>query len=186
MTASSDRLPTSRIASLAIAALAIVLMAACGGAGSASPTATGKPATTKRGSAAAPVALKVDPCTLLTIPEMETAIGSGVERGGFSVDTPGSCTFSIGRDVGAGAVKITNADPSLCSALQKALDAGSLDKANAIAVVVGDGGIFEKAAGNLQFSIGGGCISIVASHHGKPLDQNALTTMATAAAGRVS
>ena len=61
----------------------------------------------------------------------------------------------------------------------------TLDGANAIAVDVGDGGVHERAAGNPQFSIGGGCICIVASRHGKPLGQNALTTMATAAAGRV-
>ena len=128
--------------------------------------------------------MAVDPGTLLTIPEMETAIESGVERGGLGVDAAGSCTFSIRGDVGASAVNITNEAPLMCSALQRALDAGSLDKTNAIAVDVG-GGIFEKAPGNLQFAIGGACISIVASRHGEPVAENTMTTMATAAAGRV-
>ncbi|MEO6203916.1 MAG: hypothetical protein ABIO67_00810, partial [Mycobacteriales bacterium] len=100
----------------ALAAAALVLTGACGGsdAGQRTPAA-GVPAT----KAAQPAALTVDPCTLLTVAEMETALGrSGVVRDTSSPDVPGSCSFSLDGDIGSGAVRISLGDPLICSALQ--------------------------------------------------------------------
>lgn len=142
-------------------------------------------ATTGAASGDAPVQLDLDPCSLLTLPEIEAAIGSGVERGGFGKDLPGRCTYSIGGDVGAGVVGISLDEPFLCGPLLQALDAGSLDATNAVRVDVGDGGVFEKNAGSIQFAVGGGCVGIVGSTGGVSLGQDALVALATSAATRV-
>lgn len=184
MTKTSDRLPSRRVLCLVVGGL--VMTAACGSGSASAPAGAGSTASTKTNSSSgAQTKLEVDPCTLLTIPEMEAAIGSGVERGGFSSDAPGSCTFSIGGDVGAGTVHITNEDPLTCRALQSALDAGALDGTNAVKIDVGDGGIYERNAGHVQFAVGRGCISISASNRGDPLGKDALVTLAKAAAGRI-
>ena len=188
MTKTIDRSVSRRV--LWLVAGAIAFMAACGGGGkdtnAAAPAAAGSTASAKAsGGSSAQTKLEVDPCALLTIPEMEAAIGSGVERGGFSSDAAGSCTFSIDGDVGAGAVDITNEDPLTCRALQSALNAGTLDATNAVKIDVGDGGIYERNAGNIQFAIGGGCLTISASNSSEPLGQDALVTLAKAAAGRI-
>ncbi len=165
----------------------MTLAAACGGGNddgdAAAPAADGTGSTAATGSGGEPTQLDLDPCTLLTIPEMEAAIGAGVERGGFGVDPPGRCNYSIGGDVGAGAVGITNGDPLLCAALQRALDSGPTGGSKAVAVDVGDGGFVD--GGTIQFAIGGGCISITAGNSGEGIDQEALVTLAKAAAGRV-
>ncbi len=127
--------------------------------------------------------LDVDPCSLLTIPEMEAAIGSGVEQGGFGEDQPGRCTYSIGGDVGAGVVGISLGIPLLCDALERAIDAGGT--ASGTVVDVGAGGIVATEGGSIQFLIGKGCIDVGGSDGGDPLDQDALVTLANAAAGRV-
>jgi hypothetical protein len=133
----------------------------------------------------ASVQLDVDPCSLLTVPEIEVAIGSGVERGGFGEDRPGRCTYSIGGDVGVGVVAVAVDEPFLCGPLLQALDAGALDATNAFRVDIGDGGVFEQNAGSIQFAVGGGCVGIVGSSGGESLAQDALVALATAAAGRV-
>lgn len=188
MTKASDRSP-SRCFLWLVAAGAMTLVAACGGGGSddtAKPAGGGPTATTGNGggSEVSPTQLDIDPCTLLTIPEMEEAIGAGVERGGFGKDPPGRCNYSIGGDVGAGAVGITNGDPLLCAALQRAIDAGPTGRSNDVAVDVGDGGIVDAEGGLIQFAIGGGCISITAGESGVGIDQEALVALAEAAAGR--
>jgi hypothetical protein len=191
MTKTSENRPSRRM--LYLVAGTIAMTAACGagssggGGGAAAPGGAGSTAAAKTSSTSgAQTKLEVDACTLLTVPEMEAAIGTGVERGGFSTDAPGSCTFSIGGDVGAGTVHITNEDPLTCRALQSALDAGALDATNAVKIDVGDGGIYERKAGHLQFAIAGGCLSISASHRSDPIGQDALVTLAHAAAGRIT
>jgi hypothetical protein len=129
--------------------------------------------------------LVVDPCALLTVPEIEGGIGSGVVRGGFGEDLPGRCTYSIGGDVGAGVVGISVDEPYLCGPLLQALESGSLDPSSAVRVDVGDGGVVEPKAGSIQFAVGGGCVGIVGSDAGKPLGQDVLVSLATAASGRV-
>ena len=42
---------------------------------------------------------------LLTVPEVEAIVGSGVEQGGDGADLPGRCTYSRGGDVGSGVVQ---------------------------------------------------------------------------------
>lgn len=186
MTKTSDRSRLRGIL-LLVAAGAMTVTAACGGGGGGDDggAAAGSTATTSGGSDAAKTQLDVDPCDLLTIPEMEAAVGSGIERGGFGEDPPGRCNYSRGGDVGAGVVGITNGDPLTCSALQRGLDAGSFDDTNAVKVDVGDGGFVERDGGTIQFLIGGGCISISASNSGVGIDQDALLILANAAAGRV-
>lgn len=93
-----------------------------------------------------------------TQPPRPAAIGS-VELGGLEDNNPATCTYSIGGDVGAGVVSITIGEPFFCSALERALDAGSLEGTNAVAVEFGDGGIVERDGGTIQFAIGGGCIA---------------------------
>jgi hypothetical protein len=127
----------------------------------------------------------IDPCSLLTVAEIEAAIGPGVERGGFGDDLPGRCTYSIRGDVGAGVVGISIDQPYLCGPLLQALDADSLDPANAVRVDIGDGGVLEQHAGSVQFAIGQGCVGIVGSNSGQPLGQDALVALATSAAGRL-
>ena len=170
-----------------LATAAMAMAAACGGGGDdAGKAGAAGTSSTQRanGAEAKSTQLDVDPCTLLTIPEMEAAVGSGIERGGFGQDPPGRCNYSLGGDVGRGAVGITNGDPLLCNALRHALDAGSVG-ADAVKVDVGDGGIVGRDAGPIQFVIGGGCISISASNHGKSLGREPLVALAKAAAGRV-
>ena len=147
--------------------------------------ASASPPSSSEASGKAPVQLDVDPCSLLTVPEIEVAIGSGVERGGFGEDLPGRCTYSIGGDVGAGVVAVAIDEPFLCGPLLQALDAGALDATNAFRVDVGDGGVFEQNAGSIQFAVGGGCVGIVGSSGGESLGQDALVALATSAAGRV-
>jgi hypothetical protein len=184
-----------------VLASTIAVTAACGGGSSgktaALPTSDGSHSATDLGAAptssgssgaasgSAATQLNVDPCTLLTVSEIEAAIGSGVERGGLGDDAPGRCTYSRGGDVGTGVVGISVDEPYLCEPLLKALDSGSLDASKAVRVAVGDGGVFEPQAGSLQFAIGGGCVGIVGSKHGKSLGQDALVALATSAAGRV-
>ncbi len=185
---------------LLVAALMSTVSAACGGgasdASSASASTFGASGdTADAGSApsksesgatpAVPIQFDVDPCSLLTVPEIEVAIGRGVERGGFGDDLPGRCTYSRGGDVGAGVVQISVDEPLMCGVLLQALDAGSLDPANAVRVDVGDGAIFEKNAGNIQVSVGGGCLGINGSTGGDPLGQDALVALATSAVGRI-
>lgn len=128
------------------------------------------------------VQLAVDPCTLLTLPEMEAAIGPGVEQGGFGEDLLGRCTYSVGGDVGAGVVAISLGDPLLCAAIQRAIDSGG--SAQGVVVDVGQGGIVEPDGGIIQFLVGGGCVGISGSAEGESLPQDVLVTLATAAAGR--
>lgn len=134
-------------------------------------------------STADPVQLDVDPCTLLTMPEMQAAIGSGVEQGGFGEDLAGRCTYSVGGDVGAGAIAISLGDPLVCAAIQRAIDSGG--SAQGVVVDVGQGGIVEPDGGIIQFLVGGGCVGISGSAGGESLDQDVLVTLAMAAAGRV-
>jgi hypothetical protein len=167
------------------AAGALTLTAACNGGAkdvAAPATPTGS---TSSASHAAATKLDVDPCTLLTLAEIEAAIGSGATRGGFGTDLPGRCTFSIGGDVGAGVVAISNDDPLTCSALQRALDAGSLEGTGSIRVDVGNGGVAERAGGSVSFAVGGGCLAIHASTRGVGLSSDAMVVLAKAAAGRV-
>jgi hypothetical protein len=119
---------------------------------------------------------------LLTLPEMEAAIGSGVERGGFGEDLPGRCTYSVRGDVGAGVVAISLGEPLVCAAIQRAIDSGS---AQVVVVDVGQGGIVEADGGTIEFLAGGGCVSITGSAEGASLSQDILVTLAAAAAGRV-
>jgi hypothetical protein len=178
----------------------LTLAAACGGGGgndersaatstsastASDPGAGPIPApSSSEGPGGAPVQLEVDPCSLLTVPEIEDSIGSGVERGGFGEDLPGHCTYSIGGDVGAGVVVIRIEDPTDCGVLLRALSAGSLDGTNAVRVDVGDGGVFVADA-DVQFSIGGGCVSLAGSRAGENLGQEALVALAQLAAPRV-
>ncbi len=160
MTSAPERSPR-RVIWLVAAAMAVT--ASCGrgdDSDAATPASAGASTTASAGDAsdAAPAQLDVDPCNLLTIPEMEAAIGS-VELGGLEDNNPATCTYSIGGDVGAGVVSITIGEPFFCSALERALDAGSLEGTNAVAVEFGDGGIVERDGGTIQFAIGGGCIA---------------------------
>jgi hypothetical protein len=193
--------PTPRRLMVLVVAGTIALTAACGDSSSdksatASTSDASHPATDpgavhapSDSSGAAPgsaaTQLTVDPCTLLTVPEIEAAIGAGVERGGLGDDSPGRCTFSVHGDVGAGVVGISVDEPYLCGPLLKALESGSLDASRAVEVAVGDGGVVEPNAGSIQFAVGGGCVGIVGSKHGRSLGQDALVALATSAAGRV-
>lgn len=179
------------VAALAVGALALGL-GACGSddggdssSGGSGGTTSPQVTTSSDDSSAneAPVQLDVDPCTLLTIPEMEVAIGPGVEQGGFGEDLAGRCTYSIGGDVGAGVVAISLPEPLVCAAIQRAIDDGG--SANGVVVDVGEGGIVEPEGGIIQFLVGGGCVGIGGSAEGESLDQDTLTTLAMAAAGRI-
>jgi hypothetical protein len=154
-------------------------------AGAAADAASAPSPSNGEAAAGAPIQLDLDPCSLLTVPEIEVAVGPGVEHGGFGDDTPGRCTYSVRGDVGAGVVGIAVDEPLMCEALLRALDAGSLDPANAVRVDVGDGAIFEKNAGSIQVSVGGGCLGITGSTGGESLGQEALVALATSAVDRV-
>ena len=124
----------------------------------------------------------VDPCSLLTVAEIEAVVGPGVEQGGFGQDLPGRCTYSVGGDVGAGVVAISLEDPLVCAALQRAVDSGSAGQA--VKIDVGEGG-FVETYGTVEFLTGGGrCVSISGSTHGDSLSQDALISLATTAAPR--
>lgn len=128
------------------------------------------------------VQLDVDPCTLLTVAEIEVAVGPGVERGGFGEDLPGRCTYSVGSDVGAGVVAISLEDPLVCAAIQRAIDSGGAEQM--VVVDVGQGGIVESY-GTIGFLVGGGCVSISGSTEGASLSEDVLVTLAKAAAQRI-
>lgn len=179
------------IAAAAIGMLMLV-MAGCGSDDDASggsteqtspPLASSAPSGGDSGADGAFILLDVDPCSLLTVPEIEAAIGSGVEQGGFGEDQAGRCTYSVGGDVGAGVVGIGLGDPLVCNALRRAIDSGGT--ATGVLVDVGQGGIVASDGGALDFLVGGGCVSITGSDGGDPLDENALVTLATTAAKRV-
>ena len=202
---SGRRAPTHarwRAAVVAVVVGALVVgVAACGSDGGGGSSSAGSGGTTSPGVEAAPgatdsptsggdspstadrVQLDVDPCTLLTLPEMEAAIGSGVEHGGFGDDLAGRCTYSIGGDVGAGAIAISLGDPLLCAAIHRAIDSGG--SAKGVLVDIGQGGIVDSDGGFIQFLVGGGCVGISGSAEGESLPQDVLVTLATAAAGRV-
>ena len=186
MIKTTDR-PRARRVRWLLAAGVMAVTAACGGGGDKDDDAaatSGASATTASGTDGGASQLDIDPCRLLTIPEMEAAIGSGVEQGGFGEDQPGRCTYSIGGDVGAGSVGVTVGDPLTCDALNRALDAAD-DSAGVEVIDVGEGGIVQPDASTVSFSIGGGCINIVAGNSGRPIERNALVDLAEAAAGRV-
>lgn len=152
------------------------------------PTATTAPTATVAnapvGLSGAAVQLGGDPCALLTVPEMEAVLGSGVEQGGFGTDLPGRCTYSRGGDIGSGVVQITLQDPLTCNVVMKALASSSLEGTNATRVDIADGGLFIKDS-YAVFTIHGGCVAIGGSKHGINLGQDNLVSLATAAAGRV-
>ncbi len=188
-------------AGIAIGALAVAL-AACGsesGSSSAASAATsaqrspvssaasdpaGDPATSGDGATSGSPSAQsnIDPCSLLTVAEIEAAVGPDVEQGGFGQDLPGRCTYSVGGDVGAGVVAISLEDPLVCTALQRAVDSGSAGQA--VPIDVGEGG-FVETYGTVEFLIGGGgCVSITGSRHGESLSQDVLISLARTAAPR--
>ncbi|MEO5724203.1 MAG: hypothetical protein ABIQ39_02865 [Ilumatobacteraceae bacterium] len=179
-----------------LAALTLTVLGGCGSDTKASTSPTTAPtsptAAPTSTAASAPVGLSGqavqlggDPCALLTVPEMEAVLGSGVEQGGFGTDLPGRCTFSRGGDIGSGVVQITLQDPPTCNVVMKALASGSLEGTNATRIDVGDGGLFIKDS-YAVFTIHGGCVAIGGSKHGINLGQEKLVSLATAAAGRVA
>lgn len=167
---------------LLFAVMALELTACSGGAT--------KPATS---GAAAPGAkqqdgvnqIDADPCKLLTLAEMSTALGDrDVEEGGLDPVPPGRCTFSVGGDIGAGVVSISVSDPMTCAAVRRALGSSNAG-ADSVRVDVGDGGFVAMAGGHIDFAVAKGCIKISASIHGRSLDPAPLLVLARAAAGRV-
>lgn len=178
---------------LVVTAAALTILGACGSDKKASPDAaagatvagTATPAANPAGLGGTAVQLGGDPCALLTVPEMEAALGSGVEQGGFGKDLPGRCTYSKGGDVGAGVVLITLQDPLECNAVLKALASGSLEGTNAERVDVGDGGLY-LTGGQVVFTIHGGCVAVGGSRAGVNVGKEILLTWASAVAGRVA
>ncbi|MEO6206196.1 MAG: hypothetical protein ABIO67_12580, partial [Mycobacteriales bacterium] len=69
------------------------------------------------------------------------------------------------------------------SALQRALAAPPVS--TAVRVDIGDGGLIGDQ-GKVDVAVGGGCIGLVASRHGRSLDQDALLVLARAAVGRAT
>ena len=181
-----------------LAAATLTVVGACGGdtkasitpAAASTPTPNAANATTPTvanapaGLSGAAVQLGGDPCALLTVPEMEAVLGSGVEQGGFGADLPGRCTYSRGGDVGSGVVQITLQDPLTCNVVMKAMASGSLQGTNATPVDIADGGLFIQDS-YAVFTIHGGCVAIGGSKHGINLGQDKLVSLATAAAARV-
>ncbi|MEP7202876.1 MAG: hypothetical protein ABI894_09720 [Ilumatobacteraceae bacterium] len=191
----------TRTTSLAVNFLGVAVLAvlgACGGttasatraSGADAPAAAsepGAPATTASGAgslAGTAVQLEADPCTLLTIPEIEAVLGSGVEQGGFGDDLPGRCTYSLGGDVGAGVVQITLRDPLECNVVMKAMESDSLG-ATAERIDVGDGGIYVEEA-DATFTIHGGCAGVGGSAGGVNLGHDVLIALATKIAARLA
>jgi hypothetical protein len=185
---------------IALLAAALAVLGACGSdktassgtaaqAGAPAGSATGAATTSAAGNAGAlggaAVQLKGDACALLTVPEMEAVLGSGVEQGGFGNDLPGRCTYSLGGDVGAGVVQIILQDPLECNPVMKALASGSLQGTNAVRVDVGDGGFYIQDA-QVVFTIHGGCVAVGGSKSGVNLGQEKLVALASAVAGRVA
>ncbi len=176
-----------------LAAAALTMLSACGSDKKSSPDAavgatvagTATPAANPGGLGGTAVQLGGDPCALLTVPELEAALGSGVEQGGFGTDLPGRCTYSLGGDVGAGVVQIILQDPLECNAVLKALASGSLEGTNAVRVDVGDGGLYLQDS-QVAFSINGGCVAVGGSKGGVNLGQEKLVALASLVAGRVA
>ena len=187
---------------LATAALMVVAGCGSGTTGSDAPTATSAsrvegttvenatgqgttgqaPAAPSFGSA---VQLGGDPCALLTVPEIEAALGSGVVQGGFGDDLPGRCTYSRNGDVGSGVVQITLQDPMTCNVIMDALATGSMNGSDAVRIDVGDGGLFIPDA-YAVFVTHGGCVAVGGSKHGINLGQEISVSLATAAAARLA
>jgi hypothetical protein len=183
-----------------LAAAALTVLGACGSdkksspdaaSAAATPTAAGTPPASIGASPASAgglggtaVQLAGDPCTLLTVPEIEAALGSGVEQGGFGDDLPGRCTYSLGGDVGAGVVQIVLQDPLECNAVMRALAADSLEGTNAVRVDLGDGGLYVPDS-QVVFTTGGGCVAVGGSKSGVNLGQEMLVALATKVAARV-
>ncbi|MEY2446072.1 MAG: hypothetical protein QOE00_2652 [Ilumatobacteraceae bacterium] len=190
----------NRTPTILLVAAALTALAACGNdrkaatdtaAEGATPTAASTPVS-NGGAAAVNVAglggkavqLTGDPCALLTVPEIEVALGSGVEQGGFGQDLPGRCTYSVAGDVGAGVVQIILEDPLECNAVLKALASNSLAGSNAVRVEIGDGGLYAKDS-DVVFTTGGGCVGVGGSKAGVNLGQEMLVSLATKVAERV-
>ena len=184
-----------------LAAAALTILSACGSdkkaspdaaAGAVTPTAAGAtvagtatPPANPAGLGGTAVQLGGDPCALLTVPEIEAALGSGVEQGGFGDDLPGRCTYSKGGDVGAGVVQITLQDPLECNVVLKALSSGSPAATGAVRVDIGDGGFYLQSS-QVVFAINGGCVAVGGSKGGVNLGQEKLVTLASLVAGRVA
>jgi hypothetical protein len=183
-----------------MAAAALTVLAACGSdkkpsadgaAGAATPTAaspstanTAAPAASAGAFGGKAVQLGGDPCALLTVPEIEVALGSGVEQGGFGEDLAGRCTYSLGGDVGAGVVQIILQDPLECNAVMKAMASDSLDGVDAERIDLGDGGLYLRY-GQAVFTTGGGCVAVGGSKAGVNLGQEMLLSLAAKVAARI-
>lgn len=183
-----------------LAAASLTVLGACGSDAKASPDPASRAGTSTPASASAATTVTLaasagglggnaiqlggDPCSLLTVPEIETALGSGVEQGGFGDDLPGRCTYSLGGDVGAGVVQIILQDPLECNAVMKVLAEDSLAAINAVPVDLGDGGLYVQDS-QVVFTTGGGCVAVGGSDSGVNLGQEALVALATKVAARV-
>jgi hypothetical protein len=205
VTADHTRRTAARLTPL-LSIVALTVISACGGGSDASPKPATNDATTQvsQGTDATPgtdaspapasnspsangdaIQLTVDPCSLLTVAEIEAALGQTVEPGGFGDELPGFCTHSIGGDVGAGVVQVSIEDPLSCNALLRGLSAdSSSDSPDVARVDVGDGGIFITNS-MVRFTIGGGCVDVNGSKAGINLGQAVLVGLATLAASRV-
>jgi hypothetical protein len=182
-----------------LATVALTVLGACGsdtkaslGATSAADTPTAASASGATTPAPPPavgalggnaIQLGGDPCLLLTVPEIETVLGSGVEQGGFGEDLPGRCTYSVGGDVGAGVVQIILQTPLECNAVMKALADDSFAPTDAVHIDLGDGGFILQT--QVVFTTGGGCVAVGGSDSGVTLDRETLVALATKVAGRV-
>lgn len=178
-----------------LATAALTVLVACGSdkqassdttstAGAATAASTGVPPVDAGGLGGKAVQLEGDPCSLLTVPEIEAVLGSGVEQGGFGDDLSGRCTYSLAGDVGAGVVQIILQDPLECNAVMKALAADSLEGTNAVRVDLGDGGLYVQDS-QVVFTAGGGCVAVGGSKSGVNLGQEMLVALASKVAARV-
>lgn len=147
----------------------ILTVSSCGGGGDDSSvpdpvgteTTGAAPSGQSEGGAdftAEPVQLTVDPCTLVTQEEAEALIGPVGPADGDTFDPP-KCIYVSSESTG-GQLAISLTEPDFCKLLFLALDQDMFGGVQVRVDDVGDGGMLVEGNGNVQFTVGGGCIEV--------------------------
>jgi hypothetical protein len=172
----------------------IITASACGGGAdkplSGTETAATTPAPTGTAGGAVdftaqPVQLTVDPCTLVTKTEAEALIGPVGDADSATFDPP-KCIYVSSKGTG-GQLAVSLTEPNFCKLLFLALDQDMFGSPQVRVDDVGDGGMLVKGNGNVQFTVGSGCIEVDGTvDFDTPIDDEAMLRLAKTAAERTA
>jgi hypothetical protein len=164
--------------------LLVVALAACGGSAKTSSASSGKTTASPDESSAAvapgEVAIKVDPCSLVTMADAQAVLGGTLEVNTHQDPDQYECVYSSSD--GVDSILVRELDGSAVNVLRTGLPNVTGD----LRADVGDGGVFGEHGGNIQFLTAGGGIFIGGATNDGSLDHATLLGLAEKAAGRVA